>query len=178
MDFFLTWILPFVLGVPASIVAADLYARIVRYMDKQPKVEIEGVWGEYVPKSTSRNYTIGRISFDKKKSIYVFDGTNYYNDGRAFCHFETVASHVDISNRRFYYIFSAHVEGDFHKVYFGFGVVNLILNSENALIPTDGHYLSADVDTEAMTHSMQLLERVSYKRDREATQSIKLVKRY
>lgn len=173
----LEYIISFVLGVVSSVVATQLYARIIIFMNKLPKLDIEGTWGEYIPKSVNRNYTIGRITFDRKKNIYAFDGTNYSNEGKAYCHFETVASHVDVENKRFYYIFSAHICGDFGKVYFGFGAVNLIVNN-NILTPIDGHYFSANVDAEAMTHSMQRLENITYNRDREAGQSIRLIRRY
>ena len=57
MEFFLMQSLGFVIGVFASLAAAYLYAKISASMEKRPTLKIEGVWGEFVPKSTGRNYT-------------------------------------------------------------------------------------------------------------------------
>lgn len=172
------YVLTFILGVISSLVASHLYVKIGNMLSKNPRLEIDGIWGEYVPNSANRNYTIGQIYFDKKRAIYAFDGTNYTNEGRAYCHFETVASHSDLINKKYYYIFSANIVDDFSKTYFGFGTINLADNGKNALVPIDGYYLSASVDTKAMTHSMQRLEDTIYKRDREALQSIRKIKKY
>ena len=61
---------------------------------------------------------------------------------------------MDVPGRKFFYTFVARVENELDKTYFGFGVVNLVVNDHDQLVPIDGHYVSANVDGRGMSHSM------------------------
>lgn len=152
------WLPPFWESVAAGIVAAGI-GGIVAYVWKKmrmetPRVAIEGTWAEYVPRSEESQYSVGRISYDRKRGMYAFDGTNYYNNGSKRCHWRTIVSHLDVDGRQFYYIFDAVMEGELDKRYFGFGFVNLV-EKDGVLIPADGYYSSASVDSKGMSHSME-----------------------
>ena len=149
------FIIPFLIGIFSSIIAAAIYTLIRNLMNRSPKLYITGNWLEYAYKSTDRQFTFGSIKYDRLRNIYIFNGTNYYNNGIAFCHFNTIASYIDIPNKRFFYIFESRLAGDSSVVYFGFGVVNLGEDSKGRYVPVDGHYVSADVDGIAIDHTMQ-----------------------
>ena len=157
--------LTFVSGVMASLVAAIIYSfTAARFSHMKSTLRIEGVWGEFVPGSTDHRYTLGKIYYDKKRAIYAFDGTNYRDDGTQYCHFETIASHVDPVARKYHYLFTAQLEGALDKVYYGFGVVNLGEDESGRLAPLDGYYISASVDASAMSHSMVRATDIGYNR--------------
>jgi len=148
------WLL-FALGFPAALLTAYGY-DILKGMIKarSDRLAIEGFWLEFVRDSKNHQYSHGRIRFDKKRGFWAFDGTNYKNNGEPFCHWETVSSHVDVAGRKFFYTFVARVENELDKTYYGFGVVNLVVNDRDQLVPVDGHYVSANVDGRGMSHSM------------------------
>jgi hypothetical protein len=150
--------------------ATYLYGRI-SHMSTKHRLQIEGVWGEYVSASTDHQFTLGHIYFDKRKKQFSFDGTNYANSGEIFCHFATISSKVDVDARKFLYMFSAEMPGKM-EVYFGFGVVNLSL-SNGILRPSDGHYVSASVDGTGMAHTMVALPDLTYVRDAHGGQFIR-----
>ena len=158
------WIWGIGLGVIASVIGGFIHDKIKQMQTRDPALAIEGTWGEFVPKSEGHQYTLGRIYFDIQAKRYAFDGTNFFNDGRPFCHFETVASHVDPARRKFFYVFTASVEGESDRVYYGFGVVNLAPQSTGELAPVDGHYVSDSIDGEGMGHTMKRLDDLTYDR--------------
>ena len=147
-------VISFILGVLSSIVAVIVINVTERTRVKGPKLALEGHWCEYVERSLGHQYSLGHIYYDRSRKMYAFDGTNYNNDGRQNCLWETTASFVEKLERKYYYIFMAHTAGQFDKRYYGFGVINLTLDSNGSLVPVDGHYISANVDEGAMSHSM------------------------
>jgi len=161
----------FTLGILSSI-AAYYIINFIQKISRREKIKIEGHWGEFIPMSTGHRYSLGKIHFDKKRSIYAFDGTNYCDDGKPFCHWETVASHVDVRSKKFFYTFTAQVEGQLDTVYYGFGVLNLVKDQGGALIPIDGHYTSANVDGTAMSHSVVRMHTLQYDRRSNGTQLV------
>jgi hypothetical protein len=143
------------LGIPAGVFATLMY-DVLKGMVKARRqtLALEGTWAEFVKDSKGHQYTLGRIYFDKRRGFWAFDGTNFTNEGEPFCHFETVSSHVDVANRQFFYTFTARIENELDKTYYGFGVVNLAANERGELTPVHGHYVSANVDGKGMSHSM------------------------
>jgi len=139
------------------------------------KTALEGTWGEYVPGSTDRQYSLGRIFWDKRRKIYAFDGTNFSNDGEAFCHWQTLTSYLDRSNGQYFYTFRASVAND-PGTYYGFGVVNLATDDRGRLAPVDGHYVSASVDGKGMSHSMVRAAELKYSRRVRGVDAIAFVK--
>ena len=153
------------LGVPASLLAAFLYDKIKTTINmKRNKFNIAGTWGEYVPDSKGRQYSLGRIFYDRRRKLWAFDGTNFQNNGRPYCHWRTVTSFLDLENRQFFYTFDARVEGELGAVYYGFGVVHLTPDNDGVLVPINGHYVSASVDGKGMSHSMVLGAQLPYSR--------------
>lgn len=168
--------LTFASGVMASLVAAAIYSFIVAQINRMKSaLRIEGVWGEFVPGSAGHRYTLGKIYYDKKRAIYAFDGTNYRDDGAQYCHFETIASHVDPVAKKYHYLFTAQLEGQLDKVYYGFGVVNLGEDATRSLIPVDGYYISASVDATAMSHSMIRATDIAYSRGSHGADVVKWI---
>lgn len=166
----------FALGVGSSIVASYVYSYL-RSMRLQKQIRIEGNWLEYVPDSKGHQFSFGRIYFDKSRRIYAFDGTNYSNSGKKYCYWDTVTSYVDVRQRKFFYTFTAHLEGALDVTYYGFGVVNLDTDRDGFLVPHSGHYVSANVDGAPMSHTMQKIDKPSYRRSAEGNRVIVLVKR-
>ncbi|MDR3500680.1 MAG: hypothetical protein P4L72_15810 [Parvibaculum sp.] len=157
-----------------SLIATYLYGMISYIMTRR-RFNVEGVWAEYIPGSIGHQYSLGRIYHDKRRKIYAFDGTNYRNDGKKYCHWETVTSYVDVDRQKYFYTFNAQIEGELDKVYYGFGVVNLMPNNAGVLVPSDAHYISASVDGKAMSHSMIRAIDMSYSRTSTGADVITLV---
>jgi hypothetical protein len=114
---------------------------------------LEGVWVEYIPDSEGRRISIGRIYFDDQKKTFQFDGTNYHDDLRPYCYWQTVASIFDHHELKLYYTFKAQVVNQLDKTYYGFGWVCMGRDGGHFNVD-DGHYVSANIDGRPMTHSM------------------------
>lgn len=118
------------------------------------KLEIEGTWGEWTPQGYGRQFSVGVAKYRFWKHRYDFDGTNYYNDGRPYCHWSTTASYVDKERKEFHYIFANHDLSSPHVQSYGYGVVSLMERGKE-LIPSDGFYLySGPEGARQMGHSM------------------------
>lgn len=165
----------FALGIGSSIAAFYLINLFQYMVAKKDKIKIEGEWGEFVPMSLGRQYSFGRIYFDKGRKMYAFDGTNYSDNGERFCHWETVVSHVDANLKKFFYTFTAQLEGELDKIYYGFGVINLVKDASGSLVPMDGYYISANVDGKTMSHSMKRIDGVRYERGGDGQRIIPLL---
>lgn len=168
------FIFPFLVGIISSIIATFIYTKLKKQMDGSTLLEIEGSWGEFIPKSEDRQFTFGHIYYNKDMKIYSFDGTNFKNSGEAYCYFQTVASYIDKVNKKFFYTFSAQLDGNSDKLYYGFGVINLILSDKNTLIPVDGHYTSSNIDSESMDHSMQRIN-IPYSKSKDGSLIIDII---
>lgn len=149
----LTLILGGIIGVLASLVAAYVYDKIKYLTSNKLKISMEGLWAEYAPDSADRQYSVGRIYFDRKRKMFAFDGTNYLNSGQPYCYWKTVASYVDRDTKEFFYVFTAQIENELDKRYHGFGVVSLAADGKT-LTPSRGYYVSAAVDGKPISHSM------------------------
>ncbi|KUO12248.1 hypothetical protein AQJ58_10410 [Streptomyces sp. DSM 15324] len=83
----------------------------------------------------------------------AFDGTNYHNDGRPFCHWTTEVSYLDKKTRTFRYIFSNTLAESGEKAYIGFGVVRFRRDGR-AWLPDRGFFISGNQREQYRTHSM------------------------
>lgn len=151
------------IGIPLNVFSAHLYAQ---YEVKRRRVfDVEGVWGEFVPAEGENQLSLGEIYYDRRRKMFAFDGTNYFNNGEIYCHWVTISSSLSEDDRTFNYIFKKTMPSEPGAVYYGFGVVQLALNGHH-LVPVEGHYISASLDGRAMAHTMVRLEALSYARGR------------
>ncbi|HEY0329868.1 MAG TPA: hypothetical protein VGC77_12300 [Rhodopseudomonas sp.] len=133
--------------------------QVHKIRKKQIPIDIEGDWGEYIEHSVTEGglahqYSFGKIYRDESRGMYLFDGTNYRNDGSQFCHWQTITSYLDIQQKRYLYIFAAQMDGESDKTYYGFGVISLAQDAQGHLVPIQGHYNSANIDNKTMPHTM------------------------
>jgi hypothetical protein len=156
-------LLGLLVGITGGVIASCVY-KIIEQHRHMYQVDIVGNWAERIPRSVGHSFSFGEIVFDKHRGMYAFDGTNFSDDGTPFCHWETVASHLDVNARQFFYIFTARLEGSLQNTYVGFGVVNLARPDDGQLVPVDGHYASWSVDDEPMSHSMVRMSDIVYRR--------------
>ena len=163
------------LGIPGSVIATYLY-DILRTRMSTNRLSIEGSWGEYVKDAKGRQYSFGRIYFDKRRRFYAFDGTNFHDNGSTYCHWTTINSHVDREGRQFFYTFRTLVDDEPDRQYYGFGVVNLTLDEKSRLVPAGGYYVSASVDGKGMAHSMIRSDDLKYRRNMDGSVAIGLIK--
>lgn len=165
-----------VVGIVGSLTASYLY-KYIEHRRFMHRVDIEGVWAEIIPQSLGRRTSLGRIHYDERRKMFLFDGTNYNDTGEPFCHWDTVASYLDTEARRFYYIFVARLDGSLENTYSGFGVLNLAPQTPGStvLVPFDGYYVSASVDGRPMSHSMQRVPNIEYRRGQSGTPVIDLL---
>jgi hypothetical protein len=110
-------LLALLLGIIGSVIAAYTY-DIIRDKMTARKIDIQGTWGEFIKDSSGRQYSVGRIYRDRKKRRYAFDGTNFLNNGSAYCHWTTINSHIDLEQGQFFYTFRAQVEDEPEKQYY------------------------------------------------------------
>lgn len=146
-----------VFGALLGIAANFAYDAIRSAVDKQAggRLNIEGMWGEWTPEGYGRQFSIGEIRYRFWKRRYDFNGTNFHNDGRPFCHWNTTASFVDKERKEFHYIFANHDLSSPHVLSYGYGVVSLV-ESNKKLVPGDGFYLySGPTGPRQMSHTMR-----------------------
>ncbi|NSX36519.1 hypothetical protein HTS88_08855 [Pseudarthrobacter oxydans] len=141
-----------VLGIGGNFIFEYLRSLVAR--NSGGKLAIEGTWCEWTPEGYGRQFSVGVIRYRFWKRRYDFDGTNYHNDGRPFCHWSTTASYVDKERKEFHYIFANHDLSSPHVQSYGYGVVALVPRG-NELVPSAGFYLySGPVGARQMGHSM------------------------
>ncbi|MDV6291467.1 hypothetical protein [Rhodococcus aetherivorans] len=125
----------------------DAYARFAE------RIDLGGVWGERMLDGTERTYSIGEINYDARRMMWVFDGTNYHDDGTAFCHWKTISSYVDRNAKRYYYIFlNTHVNS-MHTGYTGFGFIDLQRQGK-AWTPRSGAFAAGNPGETFRSHTM------------------------
>lgn len=157
--------LSFILGVITSIIGSYIYNYYHSMNERISNVAIEGNWAEFVAASKNHRYSLGRVYYDGRRRLYAFDGTNYADSGQPYCYWETVASCLDITQRKYYYIFTAQLKGALGSLHYGFGVLNLSAGEGGRLRPVDGYYVSAEIDEQPMSHSMITADKMTYARD-------------
>ena len=164
-------------AISTGIFSNYLYTIISTSMaNRRLRLDMDGTWGEFVPDSIGRRYSVGTIYFDRRRGFYCFDGTNFEDTGKKYCHWQTIMSYLDRDGAKFFYLFSAHMERGLDKTYYGFGVVNLERGSNGKLVPADGHYVSANIDGHPMSHTMQRLGGVEYCRAIDGKTAIAAIK--
>jgi hypothetical protein len=136
IQFILSHLAPFVLGVISSIMAAVIHEHYKAKKSVEPLRFLSGYWLEFIPTSEGRNYSIGKFQYNRHTKSYTFDGTNYQNDGQAFCTWESTYVHSDLVNRKIYYIFRASLKDARHAENYGFGVINIVENESGVPIPS------------------------------------------
>lgn len=154
MTFLLTFGLGVVMGVVGNFATAWLRALVAR---ADGRIEIKGFWAESMAEGAERSFSIGQIRYDFLRRTWVFDGTNFHNDGTAFCHWQTITSYLDRKDHRFYYTFlNTHVDSA-HTGYTGFGVVYLERRGK-AWVPRNGAFVAGNPGEAFRSHSMLRLE--------------------
>lgn len=153
-EFLLTLAIGILVGVLGNFAyqwTRDLVARATG------RIEIKGVWAERIVDGTERVHSIGQIRYDMRQQMWVFDGTNYHNDGTPFCHWRTISSYVDRKDHRYYYIFlNTHVDAT-HAGYTGFGFVDLE-HRGGAWVPRNGAFAAGNPGEAFRSHSMVKLD--------------------
>jgi hypothetical protein len=148
------------LGVPAGIAANGLYQYLKIFTSRRlDPIAMEGVWGEYISEPGERQCSIGEIRYDLRKRMWVFDGTNYHNDGRPYCHWVTLASYFDKTKREFYYTFSNTLTETGQTGYIGFGVLRF-RRHEGKWIPNHGFFISGSEGESYRSHTVVPLDRM------------------
>lgn len=140
--------------------------RVMLDQRSDGKLAITGVWGEWTPDGFGRQFSIGEIRYRFWKRRFEFNGTNFYNDGRPFCHWATTASYIDRERREFHYIFANQDLNSPHVSSYGYGVVSLAEIGKR-IVPTSGFYLySGPNGARQMTHTMNRVTDTALFRDR------------
>ena len=126
----------------------------MRGLLRREKLAITGNWAEFVEDSEGHQFSPGRIYYHRSKKIYCFDGTNFNKMAVRSVIGRPLPVTLIESSGSFSTCLAPSWRGT-GQVILRFGVVNLaVLNS--ALAPTDGHYVSANVDGKGMSHTMDV----------------------
>jgi hypothetical protein len=145
-------------GIPFGVLANYVYQYAKSKTDHMfDPIRMTGKWGELVGGSGERRCSMGEIRYDRRRKMWTFDGTNYHNDGRPFCHWTTEASYLDKSARELHYIFTNTLVESGQKGYMGFGVVRF-RRQEHAWVPDHGFFISGNEGETYRSHSMVPLE--------------------
>ncbi|MEC3979526.1 hypothetical protein [Amycolatopsis sp. H20-H5] len=145
-------------GIPFGVAANYIYQYVKSKTDRMyDPIKMIGNWGELVDDSGERRCSMGEIRYDRRRKMWTFDGTNYHNDGRPFCHWTTEASYMDKSAREFYYIFTNTLVESGQKGYMGFGVVRF-RRQERAWVPDHGFFVSGNEGETYRSHTMVPLD--------------------
>uniref|UniRef100_A0A5Q5CFG4 Uncharacterized protein n=1 Tax=Mycobacterium sp. (strain JLS) TaxID=164757 RepID=A0A5Q5CFG4_MYCSJ len=158
------WLL-LLLGIPIGVAANFCFQwlwTVLRW--SADRIDIAGVWGERIHSGHERQCSVGKISYDIWRTRWTFDGTNYHDDGRPFCHWRTISSYLDRHNKVFYYIFLNTQEEEAHAGYTGFGIVHLH-KVEKKWVPVRGAFAAGNPGESFRSHSMVRLESVPENRD-------------
>ncbi|WP_151526147.1 hypothetical protein [Serinicoccus kebangsaanensis] len=156
-----TLVLGIIVGVAANAIYQFVRDLVVRLADT---MDIKGVWGERILDGEERIYSIGEIRYDVRRSMWILDGTNFYNDGRPFCHWRTVAARLDRSAKKYYYVFDNTHENAAHAGYTGFGVVNLSREGRK-WTPSRGAFAAGNPGECFRSHTMVRLARAPLTRE-------------
>jgi hypothetical protein len=141
-------------GVPLGVLANYLYQYAKGRTDRMfDPMKLAGYWGELMSTPGERRCSLGEIRYDRRRGMWTFDGTNYHNDGRPYCHWTTEASYLDKSAREFYYIFTNTLVESGQKGYVGFGVVRF-RRQGGAWVPDRGFFISGAEGETYRSHSM------------------------
>lgn len=151
----ITLVVGIVVGVLANFCYQWVRQAISRFSDH---IDIKGVWAESINDGTERLYSIGEIQYDLRRMMWIFDGTNYHNDGRPFCHWKTISSYVDTNAKRYYYIFLNTHDDEMHAGYTGFGFVDLARHGKT-WIPRRGAFAAGNPGEAFRSHTMIRLEK-------------------
>lgn len=147
-------------GIPLGVVANYAYQYARTRTDRMfDPIKMAGKWGELVNAPGERRCSIGEIRYDRRRGMWTFDGTNYHNDGRPFCHWTTEASYLDKSTREFYYTFTNTLAESGQKGYIGFGVIRF-RRQERTWVPDRGFFISGNESEMYRSHSMVPLESI------------------
>jgi len=139
-------------GIIGSYAVAECMERI-NYKRAYGQFDLCGTWAEEVPRLEGRRYSHGVIYYNKIERTFLFEGTNYEDDGEKHSHWQTITSSLEIKQKRLYYLFSAYLEGDLGPTSYGFGTINFT-RSGDKYVPVDGYFAAPQVDTLPYTHSM------------------------
>jgi hypothetical protein len=145
------------LSIPIGIIAAriDVLISWIVNRSRHGKLELRGKWVEWIPRSTDRHFSVGRIQFNVLRRRYEFNGTNYLNNGEPFCHWTTVTSYLDWERLEFHYVFATQDAASLQTTSYGYGVLHLV-NDDGVLAPQDGYYIysTANGDAVSMSHTL------------------------
>ncbi|MGY3565082.1 hypothetical protein [Sinomonas sp. RB5] len=130
------------LSVPAALAATAIWLVGALVVDRVRfgRVDIKGAWAEWVESGDDRCFSVGVIERRAFTSQYVFDGTNYHNDGRPFCYWRTVKSHFGQDKSEYIYVFATKDVTSLQTTSYGYGVVNLASDGKS-LVPAGGFYM-------------------------------------
>jgi len=146
----------FSLGVGSSLVAAFLGWLITIYTGKylaSRGVDLVGSWGEELVDEPDGKCGAGRILFDRRRKIYLYNGNCYLSDGTKYSHWETMQSYFNRENKTIYYIYYGKLYDKPGSDHYGFGAIHLT-EIDSRLTPTGGYFISPHVDGTIKVHSM------------------------
>ena len=77
-----------------------------------------------------------------------------YANGTDFCTWKTANSSIDLSDKKFFYIYEVPLVAKADTRHYGFGVINL--HARNGVLePEDGHFTAASIDGGAVRFTLQ-----------------------
>lgn len=146
-------------GIPIGMAANACYqwAKVGIGWISDP-IRMSGTWVERIHSGTERQFSIGEIRWNVRRSIWDFEGTNFHNNGVPFCHWKTITSYLDRDNKRFYYTFLNTPDDSSHTSYTGFGVLELAKRGRS-YVPCRGSFAAGNPGETFRSHSMIKVDR-------------------
>lgn len=160
-----TFLIALAVGIATGVAANALYQWLTQARSwLTDRVNISGVWGERMIGGGDRRFSVGTIRYDLRRRMWVFDGTNYYNDGRPFCHWRTITAYLDQQSKRYYYVFLNTHDDEVHTGYTGFGFVDLEKKGRT-WVPRRGAFAAGNPGECFRSHSMVKLNALPVSQD-------------
>lgn len=135
------------------VVGSHIHHLYVTRKEKS-KIDIEGYWTQAMPTYAAHPRSDVKIYYDKNRRMYACDGKNLYANGTEFCTWKTVSSSIDLSDKKFFYIYEVTLVAKADTRHYGFGVINLRARN-GVLEPEDGHFTAASIDGKAVRFTLQ-----------------------
>jgi hypothetical protein len=115
----------FFVGLITEFLADYLIRRFRAKKNKRQLGDLEGYWVEIIKEQSERTLSIAKFDFNDFSLEYQLDGTNYFNDGRAYYEWTTEETIFKPNVKKILYFYTVVQNGSIHEQKHGFGVIRL-----------------------------------------------------
>ncbi len=149
----------FLYGVLASLCASFIAWWVAQARARSRLRGLEGDWIEII-EGSERPLSLVRLRFHRFWGVtghHIFEGENYYPDGRVYCKYRSVSIHCDRHESKVFYIYRFDILAEPGSETWGFGFLNIGTGRDGKPTLVSGHYRSSKPDAEPRGTKMKRL---------------------